>query len=465
MVEDSAAGAILDLGATVNFAKRMTEWKDFGNLADEIRHEFRAMQQGLQMLETMFGDELRTCKEAIRSEAAQREETCTQLERSFNEALEEEAERRQSVESRLDARVGALHANIAARFKEELSDTLDDLHAALAERSITRDDSKATQQSLSMSSLEERPEQELLERLGEAVEGEAAARRALESRLQGQLERLASDLEEALPHSSQRSPDIAAGRGHRSRHSREEQPQHGRTAPHAAGAKNTTDSKGAGGTGNNSGDELSSMLPVFLKDLISWDNAEDEGKKREDCAPDPAAWQASRPQQQAELMQTRPIPRTEKSLAQSRSSEPARRQEQKDKPSDAVDGLEVKAIHDAVSELHGALKDGLRREAEARTEAFAVLQAPPQLGTIMSEQDMLFKAVANLDSKIGVIQRDLHLTVQQMSQQSAEIITELRASKGQEAFQAASKVLSIPGKPAASSDKPALGREKPLKGW
>jgi len=268
---------------------------DLRALAEEIRQEFRAMQQGLQMLETTFGDELRACKEAIRVEVSQREEHCTQLERSFSEAIEEESDRRQTSESRLDARVGALHADISARLKEELSDTLDELQAALAGRSKTRDHSEAsapstpcaltTQRGPSMSPLEERPEQELLERLGEAVEGEAAARRALENWLQVQVERLAS-------------------------------------------------------------------------------------------------------------------------------------------------------------------------EAEARAEALSV-QAP-ELGTILSEQDMLFKAVANLDSKIGCMQRDLHLYVQQMGQQSAEIITEMRASKGQDAFQAASKVLSM-SKPASSGDKPSQG--------
>jgi len=447
-VEEPAA--ISDLRDSLNFAKSMVEWRDFGALADEIRHEFRAMQQGLQMLETMFADELRTCKEAIRCEASHREENFTQLEKSFNEALEEGSEKLQSVESQLDARVGALHADISACLKDELSDTLDKIHAALAERPTTRDDGKAVQRAPSMSSLEERPEQELLERLGEAVEGEAAARRALEVRLQVQLERLASELREALPHSDGRSsPDIAAGGAQWSRNSGEE--RHGRqTAPHAASAKSAAGSNGTGGTGHTSGDELGSMLPVFLKDFMSWDRGAEEDKSRADCAPDPRSWQVPRPLQQAESPQTRPVPRTEKSLAQARSAESFRCQEQKSKPSGPGDNWQVKAIHEAVSELHGALQDGLRREAEARAQALAGLQAP-ELGTIVSEQDMLFKAVANLDSKIGVIQRDLNLSVQQMSQQSAEIITVLR---GQEAFQAASKVFSKSGLPASGGEKP-----------
>jgi len=452
VVEDSSS----DLRASLSFAKSMVEWRDFGNLADEIRQEFRAMQQGLQMLETMFGDELRTCKEAIRCEASQREETCADLEGSFKEALEEEAEKRQSIESRMDARLGTVHADISARLNDELSATIDELHAALTERWTTRDESEVVRRGTSMSSLEERPEQELLERLGEAVEAEAAARRALESRLQMQLEKFASELRETLPHNDQQGRNIDANRGQQPWHSCEEQPQHQKhTAPHAASAKGITGSSGTGGTGNVSGDELSSMLPVFLKDLMSWDSSAEENKRWANSEPDPGSWHAPQPQR-VESSQTRPVLREERCLAQACSAEAACRQEQKSKSSGPMDSWEVKAIQEAVCELRDALQDGLRREADARAKALAVVQAP-EIGAIVSEQDLLFKAVANLDSKIGTMQRDLHSTVQQMSQQTAETMCELWASKGQEAFQAASKVLSMSGLPASSSEKPVHG--------
>lgn len=349
-------------------------FSDLTTFANEIRQDFRSMLQGFQMLETVLGDELRACKEAIRVEVSQREEICTQLERSFNKAIEEESNKRKSVESHLDARVGTLHADISARLTEELSSTLDELSVALAGREAASSSTPTalrSQRAPTMSPLDERPEQELLERLGAAVEGEAAARRALESRLQVQLEGLASEILEALPHRDHSGPDMAAGRGQRPQHSREETPQdETQTGSHAARTDSTMGSSGNGVKGNTSGDEL------------SW-------KGRD--------------------------------------------------------------IHEAVCELHDALQDGLRREAEARAEALAALHAP-ELGTIVNEQDMLFKAVANLDAKISVIQEDLHLSVQQMGQQSTELITELRASKGQEAFHAASKVLSMSGLPEASGE-------------
>lgn len=200
-------------------------------------------------------------------------------------------------------------------------------------------------------------------------------------------------------------------------------------------------------------DDMRGILPSFLKDFISWDT-EDTGPATQLDAGAPC---------------------------DAKMRDGARRGRQH---GPAPASKELLVVGKAVAELRRALSEGLRAEAEAREQAFAELhrmqavsksrqlQAPPSpllavglrclqpeeaedsvsvvvgeptdLAALLDEQERLCKAVANLESKIGDVQRDFNVSLLQIGQQSAEIVTALRATHGQEVFQAASKVFQFP---------------------
>jgi len=159
----------------------------------ELLVEKSRQAKAVEEVESRLGEQLRSCRKAMADELALCEQMELRLEQKFRSIIEDEAAVRRAVEKHLEAMVIGVRAELKVFIQTELSKALKK-ELAECQRSVAQEEPEEDLGSTTrspknrMSTLQEHPHQEHLERLEEAIEREAASRRQLELSLKDRLD-------------------------------------------------------------------------------------------------------------------------------------------------------------------------------------------------------------------------------------------------------------------------------------